>query len=113
MDKEIKLQKLEEVLNEYIKYLKVHDKVKVDLVYRTITYDVKIEEYKTSYGDTKERMIITENKIPKTEFIRVTYYECKIPTYEQVFESIEFPWEKIDKRIEHYKGKIERAKKNY
>jgi hypothetical protein len=110
MDKESKLKRLTTILNEYIKYLKVHDKVKIEIIYKHITHDVHIEQYKDSYDTDRERMIVIEKKIPNTEFVKVTYFDCKLPNYESVFESIEFPIEKLDKRIEHYENKVKYLK---
>lgn len=114
MDKENKLKRLDTVLTEYAKYLKIYRQVKLEV----ITKDKLETNHQFTYKKTDKNGIEYEavgnvlgvQDIPSTEFVKVTYFDCKLPDYEKVFESIEFPIEKLDKRIEHYENKVKYLK---
>ena len=47
----------------------------------------------------------------KRDYILVKYFDPKLPHFESTdFESIEFPIEDLDRRIEHYDSKVRNLK---
>ena len=110
MDKEVKLQKLTEILNEYVQHLKLFKEVKVELFNKTKLETNKQYTYKDCHGYEQIGNILGCEKIPSTEFVKVTYIESRIPEFDGIFQSIEFPVSDLQKRIEHYRGKVDRIK---
>ena len=108
MNNEEKLNRLIAILNEYVNYLKLYSEVEVSVFTKTIllcaTY--KLDEF----GRTVTDKVYTD-KIKPTEYVMVKY---KSPKFEWMapsgYESIEFPLEDLDKRIEHYKNKLKYLK---
>jgi len=89
MNNEEKLNKLVEILQEYVKYLKTYSEVKVEVS------NLKLHD-KTKYD---------------IEYIRVTYHKVKLPYLSpNGFECIEFPMSDLDKRLEHYRNKLKNIK---
>lgn len=110
MDKENKLKRLTEVLNEYVKHLKIYRQVKVEIITKDFIETNTQYTFKDKYGGDQIGNILKTIYIEPKEFIKVTYFDCKLLNYEKVFESIEFPIEKLDKRIEHYENKVKYLK---
>ena len=109
MDKETKLQKLKSLIEEYVTYLDGYSEATMEVILKDkILVDVKKKV--VEYGEEKEITDrIAENPIPLSEFIKITYNKPKVDKAYS-FKSIEFPIENIDKRIEHYKNKINNCK---
>ena len=105
-----KLLYLERLLNLQTKFLRAYNSAKVTLVVKEEeNYTVKVKE-NDGYGGIIEKSIMKTKKIPPTKFVRVSYYDTKINTYENY--SIEFPLTHLSKRIAHYKRKFKTAYKN-
>lgn len=87
--------------------MRLYEKVKVEeIVKKTLLTSTPIKR-KDPYGGEYDDCDIKEIKIDPTPYIKVTYYSPKEPWMgENDFESIEFPYEEIDKRIVHYRQKI-------
>ena len=67
--------------------------------------------WKDAYGIDHSETILNVKEIEPTPYLRVTYYEPKSPTAEgNEFQSIEFPEEDLDKRLEHYRNKVKYVK---
>ena len=82
MDKETKLKKLLSILTEWLNYSKAWKQVEVKEVHKN-----------------------------KRDYILVKYFDPKLPHFESTdFESIEFPIEDLDRRIEHYDSKVRNLK---
>lgn len=109
MDKETKLQKLKSLIEEYVTYLDGYSEATMEVILKDkILVDVKKKV--VEYGEEKEITDrIVENPIPLSEFIKITYNKPKVDKAYS-FKSIEFPIENIDKRIEHYRNKINNCK---
>ena len=110
MDKESKLKRLTEILNEWVTYMKLFKDVRVEVITKTRIDTNKQYTYKDCHGYEQVGNILGFEKIPPTEFIRVTYYKCTKEGWDNVFQGIEFPMEKLDKRIEHYENKVKYMK---
>ena len=110
LKKQQKLLYLERLLNLQTKFLRAYNSAKVTLVVKEEeNYTVKVKE-KDGHGGVIEKSIMKTKKIPPTKFVRVSYYDTKINTYENY--SIEFPLTHLSKRIAHYKRKFNTAYKN-
>ena len=109
MDKETKLQKLKSLIEEYVTYLDGYSEATMEVILKDkILVDIKKKV--VEYGEEKEITDrIVENPIPLSEFIKITYNKPKVDKAYS-FKSIEFPIENIDKRIEHYRNKINNCK---
>lgn len=108
MNNEEKINKLLTILNEYVKYLKLYSEVEVNVFTKTIllcsTY--KLDEFGRTVTDK-----LTDDEIKPTEYVMVKYKTPKLNwMVPSGFESIEFPMEDLDKRIEHYKNKLKYIK---
>ena len=107
---EEKIQKLQDILNEYVFFLHIYSSVTIEKEIKTskmittayFKYDIKTEE------QVLDDKILTV-KIKPTPYIKVTYKGTKKDWYD--YCSIEFPLEDIDVRIQHYKYKVQAAKK--
>ena len=109
MDKETKLQKLKSLVEEYVAYLDGYSEATMEVILKDKTL-VEVKKKVVEYGEEKEVIErITEQNIPLSEFIKITYNKPKVDKAYS-FKSIEFPIENIDKRIEHYKNKINNCK---
>lgn len=88
----------------------------VEVVLRKSKMVAEYKDYTDKYGIEHHDTVLKEEKIQPTEFVKVTYSEPKLPGFEGVHESIEFPYEieTLNKRIEHYENKIRyiKEKKN-
>ena len=107
MDRDKKLLKLIAILNAWLKYSKLWTKVDVKIVSKTNLLTASYKKV-TEYGEEKTIMTSTQyERIPLTEYICVTYSGPKDNWKGKIeFQSIEFPMEKLDKRIEHYENKV-------
>ena len=108
MNNEEKLNKLLLILNEYVNYLKLYSEVEVNVFTKTVllcaTY--KLDEFGRTITDE-----LYEDKIKPTEYVMVKYKTPRLSWMSPSgFESIEFPLENLDKRIEHYKNKLKNVK---
>ena len=109
MDKETKLQKLKSLIEEYVTYLDGYSEATMEVILKDKLL-VEVKNKVVEYGEEKEVVErITEQNIPLSEFIKITYSKPKVDKAYS-FKSIEFPIENIDKRIEHYKNKISSCK---
>ena len=105
-----KLLYLERLLKLYTGFLKAYNAVKVAVIIKeeeNYSIKVKIDD---GYGGTVEKNIMKTRSISPTRFVKVSYYDTKISTYESY--SIEFPLTHLSKRIAHYKRKFNVAYKN-
>ena len=104
MNNEEKLNRLIAILNEYVNYLKLYSEVEVSVFTKTtlLCATYKLDEF----GRTVTDKVYTD-KIKPTEYVMVKY---KSPRFNWMnptgYESIEFPLEDLDKRIEHYRNKL-------
>ena len=109
MDKETKLQKLKSLIEEYVTYLDGYSEATMEIILKDKLL-VEVKNKVVEYGEEKEVVErITEQNIPLSEFIKITYSKPKVDKAYS-FKSIEFPIENIDKRIEHYRNKINNCK---
>lgn len=109
MDKETKLQKLKSLIEEYVTYLDGYSEATMEVILKDKLL-VEVKNKVVEYGEEKEVVErITEQNIPLSEFIKITYSKPKVDKAYS-FKSIEFPIENIDKRIEHYRNKINNCK---
>lgn len=105
-----KLLYLERLLKLYTGFLKAYNAAKVAVIIKgkeDYTVKIKVED---SYGGMIDQDIMKTRPIPPTRFVKVSYYDTKISTYESY--SIEFPLTHLSKRIAHYKRKFNTAYKN-
>lgn len=118
MDKENKLKKLLEILTKWLVYSKLWNSAIVETIHRTKVERVKHETRKKWIGpgpDDYMEYPYTEQwteKIPSTEFVKITYFSQKTDKFvdDKGFESIEFPMEDLDTRLEHYRNKLRNIK---
>ena len=109
MDKETKLQKLKSLIEEYVTYLDGYGEATMEVILKDKTL-VEVKKKVVEYGEEKEIIErVAEQNIPLSEFIKITYNKPKVDKAYS-FKSIEFPIENIDKRIEHYRNKINNCK---
>lgn len=115
MDKNKKLVRLIEVLNEWLEFSILWTKVEVSLFLST-----KVERANTvtrrgvdkngmeyDYSETVQWV----DKISPTEFIKVRYCEPKEEWKSRVYDQrIVFPADDLDKRLEHYENKVKYLK---
>ena len=117
MDKETKLKKLLSILTEWLNYSKLWNEVKVEVIAKTEVERVKYEPRKKQIGpkdtDVMEYIHTIQwiEAIPRTEFVKITYFNPK-PGWEikVLDQTIEFPVEDLDRRIEHYDSKVRNLK---
>ena len=105
-----KLLYLERLLKLYTGFLKAYNNVKVAIITKgkeDYTVKIKVDD---GYGNMVEKSIMKTRNIPSTKFVKVSYYDTKISTYESY--NIEFPLTHLSKRIAHYKRKFNTAYKN-
>ena len=104
MNEDEKLKRLTSIVQEYVKYLKLYSEVEVTKFTKTTLMCAALGE--DEFGKTVT-LGLFDKEIPPTEYIKVKY---KTPRLDWMcpngFESIEFPLENIDKRIEHYRNKV-------
>lgn len=108
MNNEEKINKLLTILNEYVKYLKLYSEVEVNVFTKTtlLCSTYKLDEFGRTVTDK-----LTDDEIKPTEYVMVKYKTPKLNwMVPSGFESIEFPMEDLDKRIEHYKNKLKYVK---
>lgn len=111
MTKENKLNKLEEILKEYVKYLKVYKQVVISTEVKNKVLKATYSNIVNNYGITEQVSKLEEIGIEPTEYVKVKYFDVKLDYLnENGFESIEFPAEDLDKRIEHYRNKLKYIK---
>lgn len=116
MNKEEKLNKLSNILNEYVGYMKMYQSVDVKTFTKTKTlvpkYIIGTDPYTNESMQTC--VAVVEEPIQPTEFVCVKYHtprpELRKQFDEIFFESIEFPVEDLQKRIEHYERKLKYVK---
>ena len=83
MDKETKLKKLLSILTEWLNYSKLWNEVKVEVIAKTEVERVKYEPRKKQIGpkdtDVMEYIYTIQwiESIPKTEFVKITYFNPK------------------------------------
>lgn len=109
MEEISKLDELVKIINEYTEYLTEYSGTQVETIIKDEVLRTKKYKVKTAYG-IEERGESNYVKIPKGVFIKITYNKPKLNVYE--FKSIEFPIEDLDKRLVHYKNKVENIKKS-
>ena len=111
MDKEKKLQKLNSILQEWLQYSKLWNEIEVTTSTKTKVERVKHETRKDKYGIDYTFTDQWIEKIPPTEFVKVRYFNPKRDNFEKNdYESVEFPYTDIDRRIEHYENKVRNLK---
>lgn len=112
MDKENKLKKLLEILTEWLTYSKLWSDVRVEVITKTkierVKHEIRKDKYDSDYQFTDQ---YTE-KIPPTEYVKITYFNQKIDKFmeNRGSESIEFPMDDLDTRLEHYRNKLRNIK---
>ena len=115
MNEEEKIRILEDLVGQYVTYLKVWGKVKVERVIREEAPVVEMVKMENRYGEVEEELVSRIVKTVPSPYIRVTYYDCKEPYrsfFEPgAFESKEFPLCHIDKQIAKYRNKLKRMLK--
>ena len=111
MNNDEKLKRLIEILQEYVKYLKTYKQVEVTVFTKTKLLVANYSTRKNEYGIDETICTLEDKKIEPAEYIKVKYYDVKLPYLSpNGFESIEFPIENIDRRIEHYRNKLKSIK---
>jgi len=111
MDRDKKLEKLNNLLQEWLPYSNLYTKVGVEIINKNVLLTVNYKKI-TEYGEEKTIMESTQYEdIPSTEYVKITYSQPKVGWRgKSGFESIEFPLTDIDKRIEHYESKVRNLK---
>ena len=102
MDKETKLQRLQEVLNEYEPFLRNYNKIDVEL--GTTANRLFYEQI----GKNKEGLPIfkiASEIIPPIEVFKISYYGTKNDKAYQAY-NVEIPIEDLDITIKRYKEKV-------
>ena len=108
MNSDEKLAKLVSILLEYANYLKLYSEVEVTRFTKTT---LMCATYGTDELGRTVTTSISDKKIPPTEYIKITYKKPRLDWMcVNGFESIEFPMENIDRRIEHYRNKLKNIK---
>ena len=111
MDRDKKLQKLNSILQEWLTYSNLWNETKAELIVKTKVEKVKHETRKDKYGNDYQFTDQYVEKIPPTDYVKVTYFNPKRENFgKNDYESIEFPLTDIDKRIEHYENKVRNLK---
>ena len=111
MDREKKLQKLNSILQEWLQYSKLWNEIEVTTSIKTKVERVKHETRKDKYGMEYQFTDQFIEKIPPTEFVKVRYFNPKMSNFGvNDYESVEFPYTDIDRRIEHYENKVRNLK---
>lgn len=116
MDREKKLQKLNSILQEWLQHSKLWNEIEVTTSTKTKVERVKHETRKRGMPGFDHYIEYThtecwEETIPPTEFVKVRYFNPKRANFEKNdYESVEFPYTDIDRRIEHYENKIRNLK---
>ena len=110
LTKEEKIQKLRELVEEWVQHLQLWEKVEVTEVIRTEANIPYMEVVKDDYGREKEMWKHNVVKIPPSPYVVVRYYQAKGKWKDILHptghETKEFPFCEIDKRIIHYKYKL-------
>ena len=111
MDKEKKLQKLNSILQEWLQYSIFWNEVEVTTSIKTKVDKVKYETRRDKYGVDYKYTEQWVEKIPPTEFVKIRYFNPKTDKFCRTdYESIEFPYSDMDRRIEHYENKVRNLK---
>ena len=105
-----KLLLLERIVKLYVKITRDYNEISVNTIMKDKINVSKETKTKNAYGELETTQEIEIVKIPLTKFVKVSYYDTKISTYESY--SIEFPITHLSKRIAHYKQKLRTAFKN-
>jgi hypothetical protein len=114
LTEEERIQQLRELVEEYVTYLDLWEKVEVEKVTRTIAKIPKLMIVRDSYGIDNEVLSHDEVKIPPSPYIVIRYYQPKGKWKDRLqatgHETTEFPMCEIVRRIVHYKYKLKKIK---
>ena len=111
MDRDKKLEKLNNLLQEWLQYSTLWNEVEAVLIVKTKIEKVKHEVRRDKYGSEYTFTDQYTEKIPPTDYVKIKYFNPKKDNFERNdYESIEFPLTDIDKRIEHYEDKVKNLK---
>jgi hypothetical protein len=117
MDRDKKLEKLNNLLQEWLPYSTLWNSAEAVIIVKTKLERVSHETRKKRIGpgenDFVEYQYTTQwvEKIPPTDYVKIRYFNPKKDNFERNdYESIEFPLTDIDKRIEHYENKVRNLK---
>jgi DNA-binding cell septation regulator SpoVG len=109
-----RIQQLRELLEEYVKYLDLWEKVEVTKIVRTkgtIPMTVRITD---AYGIESDVIQHKEVKIPPSIYVVMKYYspkgKWKDILHPTGHETREFPMCDIVRRINHYKNRLKNLK---
>jgi len=111
---EERIQQLTELVEEYVTYLDLWEKVAVTKVTRTEAKIPKMVKVRDAYGIESEILSHDVVRIPPSPYIEVKYYSPKGEWQERFqttsHETKEFPMCEIMRRIAHYKYKLKNFK---
>ena len=114
MEENKKVQKLRELVNEWVQHLQLWENVSVDVITKTkanIPYTLTVTD---DYGITKDVLKHDEVLIPPSPYVVVKYYNAKGKWKDILHptghETKEFPLCDIDRRIAHYRYKLRTVK---
>ena len=105
-----RIQQLKELVEEYVKFLDLWEKVAVEKITKTKANIPKLVRVTDKYGIETDEVQYDQVTIPASPYIKVTYHspseQWKDRLHPGGFESREFPMCDIVRRITHYKNKL-------
>jgi hypothetical protein len=109
-----RVQQLRELVEEYVKYLDLWDKVSVEKLIKTEANLPSMVKVRDNYGIEKEELRYETVKTAPSPYVKVLYHspkgKWKDILHPSGFESREFPMCDIVRRITHYKNRLKNLK---